>query len=254
MEFKQSTIGDLIESEREMALTGAKRYGDYFINASEFNDLLNNFIKSIDDPAKFIFIAFLSQVKKHHTLALFSAVRFHHIQMGMNLRQVLESGAWAAYAMAHKEQKYFCEENESGILDVPTNLKEARDKWLNQNFKIKSDEIKLQKQLINSSVAHANIVYAFQNFKARPINNPGFDTPYFDFDDEYKVKCDLWFVANMALGLLDLFYGVNQQYKVFRLIADFNVKFQKLVDENNKLKTEMMNNERFKDAQKLVKK
>jgi len=246
MEFKQSTIGDLIESEREMVLTGAERYGEYFINASEFNTLLNNFVKSIDDPSKFIFVAFLSQVRKHHTLALFSSVRLHHIQMGLNLRQVLEAGAWAAYAMAHEDRDRFCEADADGILHIPKRLKIARDNWLNQNFKIKSDEIKKLKELINESVAHANIVYAFQNFEMKPADDPGFHTPFFDFDDEYKVKNDLWFIANIALGLIDLFYGVNRQYRVFQLVDDFNAKFKQLVNQNNKLKSEMMQHPRFK--------
>ena len=246
MEFKQTTIGDIIESEREMVLTGAERYGEYFINASEFNALLNNFVKSIDDPSKFIFVAFLSQVRKYYTLALFSAVRLHHIQCGLNLRQVLEAGAWAAYAMAYGDRDKFCETDADGILDIPKKLKTARDDWFNQNFKIKSDELKKLKGLINKSVAHANIVYAFQNFEMKPVNDPGFHTPFFDFDDEYKVKNDLWFIANIALGLMDLFCGVNQQYKVFQLVDNFNVRFKQLVDQNNKLKLEMMEHPRFK--------
>lgn len=254
MGFKQSTIGDLIESENQMILHGAERYGEYFINASEFNNLLNNFIKSIDDPGKFIFVAFLSQVRKHHTLAHFSSVRLHHIQAGLNLRQVFEAGAWAAYAMAHEDKNKFCETDVNGILDVPKKLKEARDKWLDQNFKVKSDEIKQLKDLINRSVAHANIIYAFQNFKMKPADDPGFHTPFFDFDDEYRVKTDLWFIANTALGLIDLFYGVNLQYKVFRLIDGFGPRFRALVEQNNKLKAEMMSTERYRNAQKLSQK
>jgi len=246
MEFKQSTIGDLIESEREMVLTGAERYGEYFINASEFNVLLNSFVKSIDDPSKFIFVAFLSQVRKHHTLALFSAVRLHHIQSGLNLRQVLEAGAWGAYAMVHGDRDKFCETDADGILNIPKKLKIASNKWLDQNFKIKSDELKKLKELINKSVAHSNIVYTSQNFEMRSVNNPGFHTPFFDFDDEYKVKNDLWFIANIALGLMDLFYEVNQKYKVFQLVDDFNIRFKQLVNQNNRLKSEMMEHPRFK--------
>ena len=246
MEFKQTTIGDLIESEREMVLTGAERYGEYFINASEFNALLNNFVKSIDDPGKFIFVAFLSQVRKHHTLALFSAVRLHHIQCRLNLRQVLEAGAWAAYAMVHENRDRFCETDVEGILHIPERLKTARNNWLNQNFKIKSDKIKNLKKIINKSAAHANIIYTFQNFKAKPVDDPGFHTPFFDFDDDYKVKNDLWFIANIALDLMDLFYGVNQQYKVFQLADDFNTRFKQLVDQNNRLKSEMIKHPRFK--------
>ena len=217
MDFKQSTIGDIIESEKEMALTGAQRYGEYFINAAEFNALLNNFVKSIDDIEKFIFVAFLSQIRKNATLALLSSIRIHHVQAGMNLRQLLEAGAWAAYAMGNSEKGKFYEDGSNGILGVPKKLKVARDTWLTQNFQPKSEEIRRLKELINNSVAHSNIAYAFQNFEMSPKDNPGFHTPFFDFDDEYKVKTDLWFLANILMGLLDLIYGVNLNIKFFSL-------------------------------------
>jgi hypothetical protein len=244
MNYKKSTVGEIIDSERQMILDGDKNYGEYFINASEFNNLLCNFIKSIDDIEKFIFVVFLSQIKKHHTLALFSAVRQHHIQASMNLRQVLEAGAWAGYAMGNKELEKFAR-SKSGLLDVPDNLRKAKNKWLENNFKTKSDEIKKLKDLINQSTAHSTIIYAFQNFKMNPIENPGFNTPFFDFDDEYKVKNDLWFVANIAQGLIDMFYGINLQYKVFRFVDDFDERFRELVDQNNRLKLEMMQNPRL---------
>lgn len=245
MEFKQSTIQDIIESEKEMVLRGEEMYGEYFKNAADFNSLLNNFIKSIDDPTKFIFIAFLSQVKKHHTLALFSAVRLHHIQMNSNLRQVLEATAWAAYALGNPEKEKFCEEQKNGSLEVPQRLKEKRDKWLDQNFKPKSEEIKKLKELINKSTAHSNIVYAQQNFKMNGNIDAGFNIPFFDFADEYKIKTDLWSVANVALGILDLFYGANLKYKVFQLTDDFLQQFRELVKQNDKLKAEMMKEKRY---------
>lgn len=234
-----------------MTLTGAQRYGDYFINAGEFNALLNSFIKSIDDPEKFIFVAFLSQVRINATLALFSSVRLHHVQAGMNLRQLLEAGAWAAYAMGNAEKEKFYEMDTAGVLQVPKKLKEARDNWLTQNFQPKSDEIKKLKELINYSVAHANIVYTFQNFEARSKENTGFNTPFFDFDDEYLVKSDLWFLANVIMGFLDLFYGVNARYKVFKLQDDFLPVFRGLVSQNHNLKAEMMKHPRYQKAMQL---
>lgn len=244
MIFKQATVGEIIESERDMILKGAELYGEFFVNASEFNDLLINFIKSIDDPSKFIFLAFLSQVRKHHTLALFSSVRLHHIQAGMNLRQVFEAGAWAGYAMASSDKNKFCEEV-GGSIAVPKRLKTARDTWLDQNFKPKSDEIKRLKELLNGSVAHSNIIYTFQNFEAKPANDPGFNLPFFDFFDEYRIKTDLWFVANTALGLLDMFYGINLQYKVFKFVDDFMPRYKVLASQNNALKQQMMSSTRF---------
>lgn len=122
MEFKQDTIGDILTSEHEMMLHGAERYGEYFINAFEFNCLLQDFLKSAD-PDRFIFAMFLGQVRKYHLLAIFSAVRWHHIQAMMDLRQVLEAGACAAYAIANPSQAGFVDVDENGIIDSSQELR-----------------------------------------------------------------------------------------------------------------------------------
>lgn len=244
--IKQSTFDEIIESEKDMLLHASDVYGNYFINAFEFNILLNNFIKPVDDIEKFIFIAFLTQIEKHHTLALFSSVRLHHIQTGMNLRQVLEAGAWAAYAMGNKKKEKFYEQDIDGTSKVPEKLQKARNDWIEQNFKDGSDAIRRSKNLINSSVAHSNIIYSFQNFSVKKIDdNRGFSMSFFDHYDELIVKTDLWFIANIALGLLDLFYGINKKYKVFKFVDDFMPRFKNLVKQNNGLKLEMMKNPRI---------
>ena len=149
MEFKQDTIGDIIESEGQMILRGAECYGEYFINASELNNLLNNFIKSVDDPAKFIAIAFIFQTRKYHTLALFSAIRRHHIQTSMDLRYVIEAAQWAAYGMGNEEQEKFCNKDSSGIISVENKHEKAMYKWLDDNFKAKADETRRLKKIFN---------------------------------------------------------------------------------------------------------
>ena len=88
----------------------------------------------------------------------------------------------------------------------------------------------------------------------KSFHDAGFKTTFFDPENDFWIKTDLWFVANTALGLLDLFYGVNQKYKVFQLIDDFGPKFKKLVDENDRLKTEMIDTENYKRAQGLMNK
>ncbi len=253
VDFKQGTIPEILDSERAMVALGAKRYGEYFDNASEFNNLLNNFIKSVDQPDRFIFMLFYSQVKKHHTLALFSTLRLHHIQAGMDLRQTIEASQWGTYAMNNIEKEKFVEE-EDGILVTKDKHEKAMYLWLDQNFLVKANEFKKLKSLISGSVGHSNIAYAFQNFEMGSADDPGFSIPFFDIEDDFHVKSDLWFVANVALGILDLFYGANQKYKVFQLADDFMPRFQALVKKNNELKTEMMNTDRYKNARKLAEK
>ena len=107
--------------------------------------------------------------------------------------------------------------------------------------------------MISGAGAHSNITYAFQNFEMKPIEDPGFRTTFFDPENDYWIKTDLWFVANTAMGLLDLFYGVNQKYKVFKFIDDFGPRFKTLVDQNNRLKAEMMETENYKKVKSMIK-
>lgn len=245
MEFKQSNFGEIIESEREMVLAGADRYGDYFINAYEFNVLLQTFIKSVD-PDRFIFAMFLAQIRKHQALALFSSLRLHHIQAMMDLRQVLEAGSCAAFAIANPERGGFADLAENGILDASQELTRKRYKWLEENFSKGSEAIKNMKGGINESTAHSNIIYAHNNFHFD--GGEKFGTPFFDIEDDYLVKTDLWQIGNIAMGLMDLFYGVNSELNVIKFIKDFVPQLKKLEADNHKLKAEMMATERYKKA------
>ena len=249
MEFKQDTIGDIIESEKQMFLHGAERFGDYFINATEFNNLLQQFIKFIDSD-RFIFAMFLAQIRKYHLLALFSSVRLHHIQVMMNLRQVLEAGSCAAYAIANPDQEGFANIDENGIMDATQKLTQKRYKWLEDNFKKGSDAIKNMKITINNSTAHSNIVYAHNNFRFDGEQRK-FITPFFDIEDDYLIKTDLWQIGNIAMGLMDLFYGINTKYNVIKFVDDFIPRLKTLEDKNHRLKAEMMSTERYKKAQNL---
>jgi len=246
MNFKQSTFEEIIDSEKEMILTADERYGAYYINASEFNILLNEFIKSID-PDRFIFAIFLSQVKKHSTLALLSIVRLHNIQAMMDLRQVLEAGSCASYAIANKEKEDFADEKEDGILNASKILIKKRYDWLNEKYPSGSTFIKNMKNSINSSTAHSNIIYAYNNFNFNNLTGK-FETPFFDIEDEYLVKTNLWMMGNIIMGLLDLFYGVVKDYGGVIFIDDFVQRLKNLEAENHKLKAEMMKTERYKNS------
>ena len=244
MVFKQSTILEILESETEMFMRGAERFGDYFVNAAEFNALLaNGMIKSIDAD-RFLFALFLSQLRKHLTLALFSVVRLHHVQAMMNLRQALESGASAAYAIAHTDPADFVDIKVDGTLDPSQRLTKKRYDWLMQNFPAGSAGLKRMKDLINTFGTHSNILSASQHFKA-DIENGRFETPFFDFEDEVRVKTELWQIANIELGLMDLFYGVNQKLGVVKYQEKWFDQFQALAAANMRLKEEMMAHERF---------
>lgn len=234
MDNENTSLEDLLNTERDLVLGAEEAYGEYFTHAAQLTILTSSMVASMEIPMRFLFVAFLSHVKKHLLLALFSAVRRHQVQAGMNLRQVLEAGAWAAYALAHQDLNLFRTIDQSGRLDVPRSLSDARNQWLTNNYPAKSEEIRRLKIMLNESTAHAKIEYVFNTFAPRPRGQRGFTTTFFDEDDEYRIKMNLLLVANFAMGMIQLFTSVNMNERVFRFPDAFVPLFRSLSDQHER--------------------
>src|SRR5262245_17178260 len=157
MEFRQSTLEEIIESEGQMVLLAKTRYGEFYSNAIECSIFLSNCIAGINH-SRMMFGRFLALTKKHHMLAVLSTVRLHRVQAMMNLRQVLEAGTTAAFAIANPENRHFAETNKQGILDPSQELAKKRYRWLDKHHHAKSEWIRDTKDRINEWAAHANVV------------------------------------------------------------------------------------------------
>ena len=59
-------------------------------------------------------------------LGFLSALRLHHVQTMMNLRQVLEAGSAAAYAIANPKIEDFVDTDDFGIMDPSKELTSKR--------------------------------------------------------------------------------------------------------------------------------
>jgi hypothetical protein len=252
MSFKQSNWAEILDSEREMVLQGEQRFGAYYVNAVLISGLLARCVKSAR-PDRWIFGLFLSQVRKHHTLALFSSVRLHRTQAMMDLRQTLEAGACAAYSIANTDPADFADVDEFGILDPSKKLTSRRYTWLDENFKEESATIKRLKQNINESSAHSNIGDGYRNFQFSQDNRSA-DTPFFDLEDEYFVKTDLWLIANVGIGLMRLFFRANKSLDAIVFADDFEARLKELTIENNRLRTETMQTIGYKKANEIINK
>lgn len=248
MDIKQETMGDIIESEHLMLSTAPKRYGAYYAIALDLSVFLSSAVKSIDRDHE-IFTRFQSQVAKHHLLAVFSTVRLHHIQAMMDLRQVLEAGACAAFAIANPEPTHFASTMPEGTLDASQRLTVNRYEWLDKHFPQGSSQIKAMKEMINSSTAHANIAYTNLNFRLADCGDQ-FSTPFFDIEDEYFVKGHLLLASKIALSLIDLFIGVNLDVNAIVWRDDFEPRFASLFERETALRSEMHSSDRFKEQQR----
>lgn len=249
MEFKQKTIQEILESETLMVLTAPERYGAYYDNALACSMFLTHFVKSIDID-RWVFGSFLSQVKKHHTLSLFSTVRLHKVQAMMNLRQALEAGANAAFAIANPDHAHFVDTDDHGILDPAKSLTGKRYKWLDENYPAGSQAIKALKDQINQVTAHSNLVTTHNNFET-DSEEAMFSAPFFDIEDKYHVETDLWMIARAAIILLDIFWGVNKNYNSIKFVDDFPTAFLQLQTDNQSLHAISTQSDRYKRAMEI---
>ena len=222
MEFKQSNIGEIIESERIMVLSASERFGHFYENAMGTNYLLQHGVAGVPHHRS-LFARWGSQLKKHHLLALWSFVRLHQIQGLMNLRQVLEAAVDAAFAIAHPDNiEDYARVDGRGALVTPQSLKKKRYAWLAKHYKDGSDSIQTLKEAINEYGAHGSVVQTMNNFQVRLEGpEPFFGTSFFDAEDGYHVKIDLWRAANIGLSVLDLLYGVNRDFGVLTFAGDY---------------------------------
>jgi hypothetical protein len=144
--FLQSTLEEVIASERQMLLTAGDRFGKYWTTARESSIFLSRCIAAFDHD-RMNFGRFTAIMKKHHMLAILSTVRLHKSQAMMNLRQAIEAGASAAFALANPEDKHFFEWV-NGLIQLPKKLPGKRYHWLDKNHKQLSDAIKAKKDSI----------------------------------------------------------------------------------------------------------
>jgi len=246
MAFPQSTLGEITESEALMVRTAAERFGNFFLNAWECSLLLSKCVVSVDH-SRLNFARYHAVLKKHHTLAVLSLVRLHKVQAMMDLRQALEAGSAAAFAIAKPEDEHFFKVDQHGIITSPQSLTDKRYRWLDQNFKQRSDAIKAKKKLINDSHSHTNIVSSESVFR---IDDTGelINAPFFDIEDAHFVKIDLWSAAGIALELMDWFYGINKGQDVIAFAPGFVDDVHRLAKATDALRAEMVATARYQRA------
>ena len=153
-------------------------------------------------------------------LAVLSTLRLHKVQAMMNLRQVLEAGTAAAFAIANPGQQHFATTDAQGVIDPSPKLTGKRHQWLDKNFPALSNPIREKKERINSYFAHANLVLTAQTFEVNEAANE-ISTPFFDVENEFQVQIDLLLTALISTDIMDLLDGVNKGRDVVKFIPNF---------------------------------
>jgi hypothetical protein len=254
MIYPQSTFQEIVDSERSMFLDGEVRYGPHFEHARAATRYLSLCVVTMEHDRSDTFGRLFSLMKKHHTLAFLSTLRLHKVQAMLNLRQALEAGAGAAYAIANPDIRGFADIDTFGIMDTSKKLSKQY-KWLKDNYPEASKDIEDIKRQINDQNAHANIISAHATFRAGQTKEV-VDLPFFDAEDEYFVKADLWMISSVAIRLMDLFYGITKEVALAtgRSVLDFRLGYANeiaaLATESNALLDEIKGSDRYKTAKR----
>ena len=188
-------------------------------------------------------------MKKHHLLALFSTVRLHQAQAAMDLRQVLEAGSLAAYAIANPDPTLSVTEDKNGLLNSSPKLNGIAYKWLDENYPQGSQNIKEMKDDINATTAHAKIRFYRSQFRGGGRRSFVAVLRLSRLDG---VKTELWRIGNIGMSYLDLLYGVNQSVGSINSWTIFAARLGGIVERSNALRAEMMATDRYKAAMKAA--
>ncbi|PCI25728.1 hypothetical protein COB57_00755 [Candidatus Peregrinibacteria bacterium] len=245
---KQATLKSVIKDEGEMALNASEKYGVHFIHAAESNLLLYEFLLKSHSSQADIALMFLSQVKSHHTLALLSCVRRHRVQTIMNLRQVQESGIAVAYRILHENNDKFYTIDSEGVIIIAASFKKKTINWIKSydtNFASVLHDIK---KSFNDST-HVNLFNTIQNSKIN-TEDKLFESQFFDYEDEYAIKIELFEIANLAIVLLQLFYKVCNEGSIFTVIDDFSMRLKTLEKDHGVIKNILKRDPRYLEFHK----
>lgn len=239
--FEEFSIFDISKEEHKLVMTARDKYGEAFDIANSLIKFLSRFIGSVNHET-YVFISYLSLTYNSLWLGLLSAIRMHQVQAAMNMRQALEAGVKAAYALTFPDADHFVIQKNDGTLEERENLKQSCYKWLEKSYPKKSNTTKFLKKSINKLFAHANFITT-QNITK--FSDGKFWVMIFDQEDTLLVKASLWLLANIAFGLIDLFARVSSKTKNIRLVPDFETKISKYSSATEKIKQELMTHSRF---------
>ncbi|MFH1983334.1 MAG: hypothetical protein ABIL58_15930 [Pseudomonadota bacterium] len=234
-------IIEMSQMEHNSVVGSAAKYGTSFVNAHDIVAFSWVCLKSVR-PDAFAFILFLSQFQKSITLSLLSALRNHEVQFNLMLRQALEAGALASYALHSPDVEGFARTDAHDCLFTDRKVAKKAYKWLESEYPTHSKSMKYMKDQINESYAHASILPASDNiqFDFHKIGSTFFDKP-----DELITIQHLWWIGNVVIGILDLFEHITMRYPKVTLVPDFRKKMQRFGRDNTRIKIELQTNPRF---------
>ncbi|MGC5749879.1 hypothetical protein J4P41_14845 [Gluconobacter sp. NFX36] len=198
------------EMEHEKILSAEEDYGNSFINCYNSTIALSDLVY-VPTKSLHLFFTFYSQLKKYHSLAMFSAVRLHSVQSMQNLRYFLESLSNSLYILSSNDyDNYFDFEKRKVVDSKKSSIKCYR--WIESEYPEYSKFIKDLKDEINENHAHSNILNSDNTLQ---LSNDFIYTPFFDLDDKKAIKKNLWIIAKSGIFASEMILNIRERFGGF---------------------------------------
>jgi len=240
---------ELAEEEHRLVREGVAVHGDFYENAAgttvAFSNLVGHPVADCE-----AFLRFHAKAKKHHTLAVLSAVRRHRAQASLNLRSYLEATVQAAFALAYPDVSNYFDVTKMVAMDEQKVMTRAY-RWLAEKYPPSNDSIKGIKDRINGTDAHASFASSQHSFHFDPKSR-AIHTPFFDLEDVQFVNFQLYLCAQAGLIGLDLILAARNEFGCFLSARDIDQIWSNLTHENDALLQRLLKEPRWVAAAKAA--
>ena len=150
-------------------------------------------------PQAYIFAAWMVLARNHAILALLSEFRRHHVQASANLRLMIESAVFGAYALTVGEDK------EGPVYRQFTQKDRTKaNKWIETHLPELSEQAKFVKNQFNTLDLHANLMHSVRVIDYGSFAEGELVTSFFEVEDSYAEKSWVWMYGASTLLAVEI--------------------------------------------------
>lgn len=239
-----SAVEKILLAESQLVHHAPAQFGKTYDIPLEFIDVFSADLFETFNQTADIFVSLYPQVRNHLLLAWLSTLRRHRTQAWLNMRHAIEFGNAAAFALAHNDGEFFASKRADGTLDAHKGLVTKRNRWIAKNFPPLSSSLKQIKDDLNENSCHANVIIASLTSRVDEVKQT-ITSRFFDHDDAFFVRVDLWQIGHISALILKLFVEVNTASGFARLSPAKLAKAEQLREENFLLQEELLAHSRM---------
>lgn len=171
------------------------------------------------------FKLFSIDCKNNLYLTQLSFIRNHGAQASLMFRKAIESATLASYGLHVQDMNAFGKITDDNTIDIDQKVSNEAYKWIEKNYSIESNYLKMKKNLINSNFSHSNIFAASGIFQYENWNE-NIET-FFDKETEsgYFIKVMLCTLADFSCFVTNFFMKLSNEYSSIITFSE-NDKFR----------------------------